>query len=130
MLSLSEVRSIFEKEFSTLLKHFNVFELSINEASNSSSNEINSPGVYIFWHPSYGVIKVGKSQSNSKKRSLEHLRDNTSNSKIEMGSLRDDPKTKLLLLNAVNFDSLHWVLSLEAFMEWNTKPLINAARMG
>lgn len=130
MLSISDVKSLFEKEFFPLLKKFNVYELSLIDAANNGTMEINSPGIYVFWHPDYGVIKVGKSQSNSKKRALEHIRDNTSNSKIEMASLKDDSKTKLLLLNIADKDNLHWILSLEAFMEWNAKPIINAGRMG
>lgn len=131
MLSIANVKSLFEREFSSLSDKFNIFELSINEANKNGSEEINSSGFYIFWHPAHGVIKVGKSQYNSKKRSLEHIRDNTLNKTIEMASLKEDQKTKLLLLNIVNPDNnLHWILSLEAFMAWSVKPEIKAGRTG
>lgn len=130
MLSLEDVTLLFQREFSSLLDRFNVYELLLDEAQINGTPEVNSPGVYLFWHPDYGVIKVGKSQSNAKKRSLEHLRDNTSNDKLEMASLQGDPKAKLLLFNIASQSDLHWVLSLEAFLEWNSDPLINSARMG
>jgi len=130
METLLDVKNIFEDEFFFLVNKFKIFELSIQDAYNNSTEEVNSPGIYVFWHPKFHVIKVGKSQSNSKKRSLEHIRDNTNNEKIHMSQLKEDKDAKLLLFNIVNKKDIHWLLSLEAFMEWNTLPIIKASRMG
>jgi len=127
---ISDVKKAFEREFSSLLDKFKVFELELEAAANNSDNDVNSPGVYMFWHPDYGVIKVGKSQSNSKKRALEHIRDDTSNERISMATLKEDPNVRLILFNIIDESNLHWILSLEAFMEWNLSPVIHAARMG
>ena len=129
-LSLPEVKEKFSKEFSTLESKFTITELSISDALNNGTEEINKPGIYVYWHPAHGVIKVGKSQSNSKKRALEHIRDNTHNSEINMNELPTDKEAILLLFNIKNSSDLHWLLSLEAFMEWNTSPSIKAGRIG
>lgn len=130
MKKLSEVKDIFLEEFSPIKDKFNVIELYIKDAVNNFTVEVNRPGVYAFWHPKHGVIKIGKSQANSKKRALEHIRDNTHNKNIDMKSLSDENDTILLLFNIVNDNDLHWLLSLEAFLEWNTSPAIPADRIG
>jgi len=130
MISLSEVKNKFSNEFSSLESKFNVIELPINNALNNGAEEVNRPGIYVFWHPENGVIKVGKSQSNSKKRALEHIRDNTHNSDINMNTLPNKKETILLLFNIINNNDLHWLLSLEAFMELKTSPAIKAGRVG
>lgn len=130
MISLSEVKNKFSKEYSSLKLKFNVLELNIDNALNNGTEEANRPGVYVYWHPEHGVIKVGKSQSNSKKRALEHIRDNTHNSNISMNTLPNKKETILLLFNINNNSDLHWLLSLEAFMELNTYPVIKAGRIG
>jgi len=79
-LSIPEIKEKFSSEFSILKSKFTIIELSISEALNNGTKEVNMPGIYVYWHPAHGVIKVGKSQSNSKKRALEHIRDNTNNS--------------------------------------------------
>lgn len=129
MLTDKDVKRLFESEFFALTGRFHTIEMSIHAARYDGSSEVNAPGVYVFWHPTLGVVKVGKSQSNSKKRALEHLRDNTKKGDVEMAKLGEDV-TKILLFNIINAKDLHWILSLEAFLEWNAKPIINSARMG
>jgi hypothetical protein len=130
VLTDKDVKRLFESEFSALTDRFHTIEMSIHAARYDGSSEVNAPGVYVFWHPTLGVVKVGKSQSNSKKRALEHLRDNTKKGDVEMAKLGEDIATKILLFNIINAKDLHWILSLEAFLEWNAKPIINSARMG
>jgi len=130
MKTLLQVRNGFEQEYSFLLDKFNILELDIKDAMRDGTEEVNSPGVYVFWTPLYGVVKVGKSQSNSKKRSLQHIHENTRNDIFEMKLLEDDSTARLLLFNIKTSDNKHWVLSLEAFMEWNMEPAIPAGRMG
>jgi hypothetical protein len=109
---------------------FKTFELGVEEARNSKNNNESMAGVYVYWHPEHEVLKTGKSQANSRKRALEHIPDNTSHKNIQMAVLGKDENTKLLLFNIKNNSDLHWVLALEAFMEWNASPKIKSARMG
>ncbi len=129
-MTLSDVKDKFVNEFAPLVNKFNIHELKIKDAINNSSNEVNCPGIYVFWNPEHSVIKVGKSQSNSKKRSLQHIQDNTNKGDINMSALADDDKAVLMLFNIISDKDLHWLLSLEAFMEWNTNPSIPAGRIG
>ena len=125
-----QIRDIFNNEFLEIGKKFNIIELKIRDALENGNNDVNQPGVYVYWHPAHGVIKVGKSQSNSKKRALEHISDNTKNLKISISEIAKDQQTMLLLFNIIDSKDLHWTLSLEAFMEWNIEPIIKSARMG
>lgn len=129
-MELIEVREIFEKEFSSLVKKFQIYELEVPEAFGNKEQGPNRPGVYLYWHPTHKVILVGKSQSNSLKRSLNHIRDNTRKGDLEVGSLKTDKDARILLINIISDADLHWVLSLEALMEWRTAPAIPAGRMG
>ena len=65
ILSQEEVVGIFETEFAPIREKFSVYDLSLSEARQNSESAINSPGVYVYWRQDLGVIKVGKSQSNS-----------------------------------------------------------------
>ena len=130
MKSLEDVKEMFHNEFSPMDKKFIINELNIADALNNGDDDVNKPGIYIFWTPEDGVIKVGKSHSNSKKRALEHIRDNTHNKDINMCDLPNNKEAKLLLFNIINDIDLHWLLSLEAYMEWNINPKIKAGRIG
>jgi len=129
-MTLADVKDRFKNEYRSLLDRFNIIELKIDDAMNNSSNEVNRPGIYVFWSPEHGVIKVGKSQSNSKKRSLQHIQDNTNKGDINMNALPENKDVVLMLFNIINDKDMHWLLSLEAFMEWNTNPSIPAGRIG
>ena len=130
MYNILEIREKFNNEFLEISKKFNIIELKIKDALENGKSDVNQPGVYIYWHPDHGAIKVGKSQSNSKKRALEHISDNTENVKISISKISEDQQTMLLLFNIIDSKDLHWILSLEAFMDWNIKPIIKSARMG
>jgi len=129
-MTLADVKDRFKNEYRSLLDRFNIIELKIDDAMTNSSNEVNRPGIYVFWSPEHGVIKVGKSQSNSKKRSLQHIQDNTNKGDINMNALPENKDVVLMLFNIINDKDMHWLLSLEAFMEWNTNPSIPAGRIG
>jgi hypothetical protein len=129
-MNIDDVKQVFTKEFGVICDKFDFLTLSIGDAFDKTDEEAGRPGVYFYWHPKYDVIVVGKSQSNSKKRALQHIRDNTRNDVIEMQKLKDDPDLILALVNVANSKYKHWVLSLEAFFEWNLNPTIKAARMG
>ena len=129
-MEFSEVKRIFEHEFGDKANCFSVLRFKIGEANETVQPIANRPGVYLFWHPKYGVLMVGKHQANSKKRALDHIRDNTKNEVVELGSLKDDLDLDIYLFNVQEDKDKHWVLALEAFFEWNLKPVIKAHRMG
>ena len=129
-LSEDEVISFFEQEFGFVKNRFLVQNISLNEARSNTEISVNSPGIYIHWRDDLGVIKVGKSQSNSKKRALEHIKDNTKNDEFEMRCLETDENARLILFNILDKGNMHWLLSLEAYMDWNTNPVIPSGRIG
>ena len=127
---MTEVLELFRSEFTPLLGKFVVHDLTLDAAPSNTDRSVNRPGVYVFWKEGYGVIKVGKSQHNSKARALEHIRDNTKNERLEMSVLANDPSCHLLLFNVPRDADLHWILGLEGFFEWNLKPIIPSGRTG
>lgn len=130
ILSLEAVNSLFESEYGFLKDKFIIHDISLQDAKANQEISVNSPGIYVHWRKDLGVIKVGKSQSNSKKRALEHIKDNTKSSEFEMRSLNDDENARLILFNILNKANTHWLLSLEAFLDWNSEPVIRSARIG
>ena len=78
------------------------------------------------------VIKVGKSQTNSFKRSLEHIRDNTSakDGRIQMRDFGTMEDVLVVLINVKDDQYDHWVPSLEYYREKELNPLIKSVRRG
>ena len=74
--TIDEVKQLFEEEFFNVREKFCVFTISVLKARESSEEYIWHPGVYVWWHPD-GVLKVGRHFTNSRKRALEHIEDNT-----------------------------------------------------
>ncbi len=126
-MNIVEIRKLFESEFESISHKFVVIELEIMDASHSKAEYIFHPGVYVWWHPVSGVIKVGRHLTNSRKRALEHISADTG--KI-MAALADDPTTKILLFNVLNPENLHWVAALEIFLERTLEPVVRAGRLG
>lgn len=129
-LSQDEVKATFAKEFAPIKDKFLVHDLPLADAEHDSTPEVNSPGVYVHWHPQLGVVKVGKAQDNSKSRAFEHYRDGTKNQYCDMRTLRSDSNTRLILFNVRATSDVHWVLSVEAYLERALHPLIRAGRIG
>lgn len=129
-LTREAVVNIFETEFAPIRNKFSIHDLGLLEARDNSDRSINGPGVYIYWRHDLGVIKVGKSQSNSKSRAFNHLRDNTKTLTLEMDTLKNDASVRLMLFNVIRPEDAHWVLSVEAFMDKEAHPLIPSGRIG
>ena len=131
-LSQEEVILLFEQEFFPIRDKFikPIINIQLKAAGENKAVSVNEAGIYIHWRSDLGVIKVGKSQVNSKKRALEHITDNTHNSHFEMRHLQDDENARLILFNISDKKDIHWLLSVEAFMEWNSNPLIPSKRIG
>ncbi len=123
----TEVVNLFEKEFSPHRNKFKIYDLSLAEAEILQEPYILKPGVYVFWHPTRGVIKVGRHFTNSRKRALEHLRDNTGG---VMTALKGDGETRLLLFNVKEPEDKHWVAALEIYFEEHLLPEIESRRLG
>ena len=89
------------------------------------------PGVYVYLKGEQ-VIKVGKSQTNSFKRSLEHIRDNTSSKDgvIQMRDFGTMEDVLIVLINVKDQQDDHWVSSLEYYLEKELNPLIKSGRRG
>jgi len=121
-----DIINMFEVEFAHLKSKFRVYDLTLDKAKHASAEGIVAPGAYVFWKAGE-VIKVGRNLTNSRKRALQHIRDNTGG---HMKTLKGDPTTHLLLFNVKNFDDRHWVSALEVFFELRLKPKIRAHRLG
>lgn len=128
--SAEEIVAIFKAEVSQLSEKFIINDLILESARTAKESSLTRPGVYIFWKADVGVIKVGKSETNARKRALEHLRDDTKNHKLSMSSLSTDPSCHLLLITVAEDKDRHWVSSLESFLERKLNPLIGSKRTG
>ena len=126
-MNKQEIHALFSKEFSALKNLFITFDYSIPDAKSSDEPFVANPGVYVFWHPKRGVIKVGRHLINSRKRALEHIRDDTGGL---MKKLSADNSLRLLLFNVKDEQSKHWVAALEIFFEKRLKPEIRSKRLG
>jgi len=82
------VKSKFREEFRSIEKKFNILSMSIADAYESKDLSVAQPGVYVFWFEGK-IIKVGRHLVNSRKRALEHIRDNTRNETFQMIYLKD-----------------------------------------
>ena len=125
-MEIEEIKKLFEKEFSPHLGKFRVYDLSLEEAEASRDEHIAKPGVYVWWRPSE-VLKVGRNLMNSRKRALEHVRDNTGGI---MAGLREDPSVRLLLFNVTDLADKHWPAALEIFFEERLGPVVPSKRLG
>lgn len=127
---LTTIINTFTKEFAPIIDKFNIIPLSIEEAYNSNDETVWKPGVYVLWH-NEKVIKVGRHLTNSRKRALEHIRDNTHNKEFEMSSLKNSTDScGVVLINCINDIHAHWVAAIEIFMEDNLNPIIKSKRKG
>jgi hypothetical protein len=128
---LQKVKPLFESEFAPVSHKFVFISSAIKEAYDSQQDGIANPGVYIFWKDNE-IVKVGRHLTNSRKRALQHIRDNTRNEKIEMKDLPslDPSETGILFINCKDSQDYHWVAALEIFLEVNLDPVIKSGRVG
>lgn len=122
-----KIRYLFNNQFFFLIEKFSIITLPVSDAKDSSVDYIWHPGVYIFWR-NEEVIKVGRSFTNSRKRSLEHLRDGTKIGDTNMSDLSQE--MNLTLINCINSDHYHWTAALEIYMEKVLEPTIPTKRQG
>ncbi|MER3374013.1 MAG: hypothetical protein RIM83_05190 [Allomuricauda sp.] len=97
-MTLQEIEEIFKAEFHPVFDRFTIIEEDVASLTSSNKEYIYHPGVYVFFLNGK-VIKVGRHMTNSRKRALEHIRDNTKNESFEMRSLNGSTGAKILLIN-------------------------------
>ncbi|MGH8397696.1 MAG: hypothetical protein ACRETA_05570 [Gammaproteobacteria bacterium] len=126
-MNRDQIQALFKAEFASLALRFAVYDLPLGMADSATEDYISMPGVYVFWHSKRGVIKVGRSLTNSRKRALEHILANTGGS---MSALKGDVEARLLLFNLRNTEDSYWAAALEIFFEDKLKPEIRSRRTG
>ena len=120
--TIDDIIKLFYDEFGPITD-----KLSFNEAKNSKEKYVSYPGVYVWYNLKKGPIKVGRHLVNSRKRALEHIRDNTAGIMKEICENND---TILILFNVKDSKDIHWVVALEIFFERSINPLIKSDRLG
>lgn len=130
MMTIDEVKETFAKEFASIQDKLKVLDMTAAEANGNADPDINSPGVYVHWHPKFGVVRVGKSQTNSKSRAFDHFRAGTKFGDCDMSQLGDDPDSHLILFNIRSGDDSHWILAVENYLEKVLNPAIPPGRNG
>lgn len=123
--NMQDVEKLFRAEFGTLAGKFTVMDLPLEEARGSKVGR--GAGVYVWWRPDSGVIKVGKSFKDSRRRAFDHFRDDTAGTFVERA---DHPSTHLFLFNAPSPADSHWIAALEIFFERKLSPVIPARKIG
>lgn len=121
-----EIIDIFKKEFFHCERKFKIFDITMDNAKTETAIGVVTSGVYVFWKADQ-VIKVGRSLVNTRKRALEHIRDNTGKT---MEKLKEDKDAHLLLFNVPDKNDIHWVAALEVFFEERLAPQIPSKRRG
>lgn len=124
--TIQDIKQLFEAEFSSVREKFVVRELSVSNASRIGDPMATMGGVYVWWKNGT-TYKVGRHLLNTRKRALEHLRDDTGK---QLRSLASDPTTVLLLFNLRNPADLHWAFALEDYLEARLNPLVKSKRRG
>lgn len=126
-MNFDQVIKRFNAEFYTVSDKFCFFNLSVGEARTSSKVGVWHPGVYVWAHEVDGILRVGRSLSNSRKRALEHIADNTGG---DMTAYGDSHYTRLYLFNVVKVEDYHWAAALEIYFENCLSPKLKAGRQG
>lgn len=128
-MTLQEIEEIFIAEFHAVLDRFTIIEEDVVSLASSNKDNIYHPGVYIFFLNGK-VIKVGRHLTNSRKRALEHIRDNTRNKGFEMKDLNRNVGSKILLFNLKDVNDYHWAAAVEIYLEAKLDPIIKSKRQG
>jgi hypothetical protein len=124
--AIGEIERIFQKEFSFVKDKFVVKPLSMDDAKSSQDPEVVLGGVYV-WIKGSKVYKVGRHLINTRKRALEHIRDNTGG---KLKAFENDQNVILLLFNVKKPEDIHWAFALEDYFERKLEPVVNSKRRG
>lgn len=123
-----KIHEKFKEEFGIISQKFVILEETVPNLSNSKLPYIYHPGVYVFTH-NEEIIKVGRHLTNSRKRALEHIQDNTGiGGDFEMAKMADNLESRVFLINVKDPEDYHWVASVEIFLENELHPIIKSKR--
>ena len=123
----NKIKEIFQERFNSLSQYFQFTTLSVKDAYNSHEKYVIQPGVYIFWKGNE-IWKVGRHLTNARKRSLEHIRDNTQYLEYKMADLKLNPEAMVTYINVINPLDGFWIAALEIYMEIKLEPRIKSKR--
>jgi len=129
MSCIEEIIAIAEKEFENKFQLFKKYTFSVSKAQKKGIKEIEKPGVYVYCKAGK-IIKIGKSNSNARKRANEHIVENTTSKdgKLEMKYLLSDNEAIILFLIVEDDSKIHWIIALEDYLEHNFKAKIPSIR--
>jgi hypothetical protein len=119
----------FLQEFKPVAEKFILIQETAATAEKSTKAFVWHPGVYV-WIKDNRVIKVGRHLENSRKRALEHLRDNTQFEEFQMVQYKGQEGVTLLLFNLIHPKNFHWAAAVEMYLETTLQPAIRSKRMG
>ncbi|HPN32242.1 MAG TPA: hypothetical protein PKY81_14925 [bacterium] len=131
---MEKIQKLFTNKFKMNSKIFKFESLTVDDCKKKINKNDTKPiyGVYI-WAKQDNFYRVGKSHCNPYQRAIEHIIDNTCNSKnmdISIKKLSEENDARIIVISTEGkTENLPWVIALEAFLEINLKPLI-ASRVG
>lgn len=125
MIKLEEILALFKNEFKPVLDKFEIIQLL--KGSEPLDTRVISKMTYdyegndIIWHPGCYVFygngkpyKVGRHLTNSRKRVMEHIEDNTGGKISELVKAND---REIILFNVKDPKYCHWTAAVEIYME-------------
>ncbi len=128
-IQLMDILKLLDDEFGALAKRFQFHNIPLNQAREWEDKNVAMPGVYVFWTMDSGVIRVGRSYDNTRKRALEHLSANKGMGTGGMVSmLKGDDSDRLLLFNSDVQENRHWIAALEIYFERVLLPKVPPGR--
>lgn len=130
MQSLANVLNVFRSEFSLLLGKFAVHVLAMDRLSTTDDESITKPGVYVFWKKDRGVINVGKSLANAKEGALQQAGVIAKDDRVELRDIERDADCHVVLITITQDSDVHWLLSLEFYLESKLGPVIQSGHDG
>jgi hypothetical protein len=136
-----KIISAFQKEFHFVQEKFELMDLLANNSPMDydviDNIQLPSEQYNIVWHPGVYVFignntiyRVGVSMRNSRWRVMQHLEACTSKNGYCIWDIEKCEDKSILLFNVKNISDRHWLLALEAYLEDQFSPLINASRIG
>ena len=147
MHTVRDIINLFMDEFGPVLDKFVIVNRTFaGITADIKDQELWKPGCYVWWTPRHGVVKVGRSLENARKRALDHVDAQLQCADFNMADLaKPEIGARLLLFNIWPSDARcgsetenndkalaarHWAAAVEIFLEDRLKPLIRSKREG
>ncbi|HRG37295.1 MAG TPA: hypothetical protein PK289_02085 [Bacteroidia bacterium] len=121
------IKQVLNLYFTSYADKFTITTIPVKEARHTNNPLVIRPGIYIFWTENT-IWKVGKHLINVRKRSLQHIGDNTKSGIYEMNSLEENPQAFITYLTINSNEDEYWIPSLEMLCEMKLSPLIRSKR--